>query len=526
MSDIAKIMTLDPGKLFHLLMDGITDYALFIVDGDGIVNHWSVSAEKIFGFAAKDIQGQSFSCLYPQEGRDRGQPKQELHMAASHGRFEDTGWRLRKDGSLFWANGVLCPLLDDDGALLGFSNITRDMTERKNAEEALRQKEQELFQSRKLEAIGRLAGGVAHDFNNLMAGIMGLSEELCNEFEPNDPKRLDLEEIVKAAGRATTLTRQLLALGRRQVISPQVIHINKVILDMENILSRLVGADLKLKVDVSVSQSLPVKMDPSQLEQILVNLVVNARDATSSGGLITVKTSHVIMEESATEIHDLPPGPYAVMSVEDNGSGMTPYVASKIFEPFFTTKETGKGTGLGLPTVYGIVKQNHGDIRVWSEVSKGTRIEILLPEADEISTEQPATGVTDSNEQHEDTAKATILLVEDEDIVRRTVGRSLRRLGYRVLDANNGQEAIRRYADYRGRVDLLLTDVVMPGMNGRELAQWARRQFPDIGILYMSGYSEDIIVHRGLAEPGMHVLEKTFTRDELAAKIQQVLHDQ
>ncbi len=411
----------------------------------------------------------------------------------------------------------------DDYILRSKINVFADLY-RKNlkilhTQEELRRKEEELYQARKLEAIGRLAGGVAHDFNNITAGILGLSEELRDLFEPGDRRREDLNEIIKATHRAFSLTRQLLVYARRQVISPEVLNLNGVVLDMQGMLGRLIGEDIKLKTSLEPKLG-SVNADRGYLEQVVTNLVLNARDAMPEGGSITITTDNTELatESPARQTLDLPPGPYVILTVSDTGCGMSKDVQEHMFEPFFTTKEKENGTGLGLATVYGIVKQNGGDITVQSQPGSGTSLNIYLPRvAQAVNRTSEVKNLADPGRGTE-----TILLVEDEYLVRRVVTSILRKNGYTVLDAGSGPEALAIFERYQAPIDLLITDVVMPEVNGRQLADMITARQPGLAVIYMSGYTKDIIARRGVLEPGITFIEKSDISN-VARSVRQVL---
>jgi PAS domain S-box-containing protein len=502
---------------FRLLLDGITDYASFLLDPGGAVSCWTNGAEKMFGYTSEEITGKHFAIFYPAGERDSYQPAKELQMAGVHGRFEDTSWRMRRDGSTFWAESVICPIREENGELHGFSQIIRDITERKKSEEALREKEEELAQARKMEAIGRLAGGVAHDFNNFVTGIIGLADDVRQTMDRGDTRRDDLEEIIKTAERARVLTRELLAFGRRQTSSPAVLHLNSVIEEKKKILSHWMGADIAFTTRLDPSAG-NVLIDPTQLDQILVNLIMNARDAMMKGGRVAIETQRIVLDGAKNP--GLRPGAYAALIITDTGCGMDQNVLTHLFEPFFTTKKVGKGTGLGLATVYGIIKQNHGDISVESELEKGSRFRVLLPEVN-----SPVKSKEAARPAPEPPARAseTVLVVEDEDVVRIVVRRALEKFGYRVLFASSGPAALEMAAKFTGRIHLLLTDVVMPEMNGRVLADRFSASHPEAAVLYMSAYSEDVIHQRGILEPGLAFIEKPFTKETLAIKVSEAL---
>jgi signal transduction histidine kinase len=391
-----------------------------------------------------------------------------------------------------------------------------ELAERKQVEQALLRAEEQLRQSQKMEAVGRLASGVAHDFNNLLTPIIGHSQFVLDELDPSDPVRKNLEEIRRAADRAASLTRQLLALSRKQVLQPKVVNINSVVSDMEEMLRRLVGEDLDVIVKMEPDLG-PIRADPSQLQQVIMNLVVNARDAMPRGGSLTISTANALFDGASPPPPGVVPGAYVELIISDTGCGMDSETQSKIFEPFFTTK--GHGTGLGLSTVYGIVKQNVGHIQVNSEPGRGSTFRVYLPRLSheaEIPDPDPAEPIPIRGAE-------TILLVEDEDGVRELARQILQLHGYIVLQAARADEALQISRAHDGRIDLLLTDVIMPQMNGRELAELLIRQRPDLRVVYMSGYAEDVIVHQGALDPSLILVEKPFTPSVLARTVREVL---
>jgi two-component system, cell cycle sensor histidine kinase and response regulator CckA len=380
--------------------------------------------------------------------------------------------------------------------------------------------EQQLIQSQKMEAVGRLAGGVAHDFNNLLTAISGYNELVLSQLPPGDPRRGHAEEIRRAADRAAGLTQQLLAYSRRQVLEPKVLDLNAVVSSMEKMLRRLIGEDVELAT-MQQPGLWPVRADPGQLEQVVLNLAVNARDAMPRGGRLQIATGNVAVDAaSALSGVALVPGDYAVLTVADNGLGMTPEVKARLFEPFFTTKEKGKGTGLGLSTVYGIVKQSGGYIWVDSEPGRGTAFRVYLPRchAEPDRLEPPPASPESTTAGSE-----TILLVEDEPEVRNLVEKLLAMQGYTVLVAASPSEALQLCEKERRRIDLLLTDVVMPDMSGRELARRLEPSRPEMRVLYMSGYTEDAIGRHGVLDPEIAFLQKPFSPDALARKVREGL---
>jgi PAS domain S-box-containing protein len=418
-----------------------------------------------------------------------------------------------KDGSTLWTETRVSFLRGADGRPVGILGVARDIAERKRLEKQLRQ-------AQELEAIGRLSGGVAHDFNNILTAITGYSSILLRNLDPDDPKRSDVDEIKQAADRAATLTQQLLAFSRKQVLQLQVLDLNSVVANTEKMLQRLIGEDIELAtmLDPNLGR---VKADPGRIEQVIMNLAVNARDAMPQGGKLTIESTNTVLDDAYALRHvDVKPGHYAMLAVSDTGVGMDEETRSHLFEPFFTTKEDGKGTGLGLPTVYGIVKQSNGHIWVYSELGRGTTFKIYLPQTDEAAepihlepvTSEPARG------------SETILLVEDDDVVRGLASRTLTENGYSVLEAANGEEATRVCQRRGGPIQLLLTDVVLPGgMSGRDIAERVAALRPETKVLYMSGYTDNAIVHHGVMEPGIAFIGKPFTPAALLHKLRRVL---
>ncbi|MCU1311711.1 MAG: multi-sensor hybrid histidine kinase [Candidatus Angelobacter sp.] len=420
-------------------------------------------------------------------------------------------WK-RKDGKPITVRLSGHAVKNPQGEVEGFEMITEDVTERRALEEQLRQ-------SQKMEAVGRLAGGVAHDFNNLLTVIKGYSELMLDELKEADPLRSEVEEIKKAADRAAGLTRQLLAFSRQQVLAPKVLDLNSVVGNMDKLLKRLLGEDISLYTVLEHGVG-RVKADPGQVEQVIMNLAVNARDAMPRGGKLTVETANVDLDESYAHEHmGSKPGRYVMLAVSDTGSGMTQQVRQRIFEPFFTTTELGKGTGLGLSTVYGIVKQSDGYIWVYSEVGLGTSFKVYLPRVDapaELGEHRPLSKAAYRGSE-------TVLLVEDEDGVRALVRQVLHKHGYTVLEARHGGEALLHCERHRGKIELLLTDVVLEQMSGTELSARLAPIRPDMKVLYISGYTDDAIVHHGVLNQGTHFLQKPFTTEALAKKIRHVL---
>jgi len=435
-----------------------------------------------------------------------------------HETFERT--YRRKDGTTLPVLVKDRVIRDKGGRIIGIRSTVEDITERRRSEEALRKSEEQLRQWQKVEAIGRLAGGIAHDFNNLLMTIKGCSEILLQECDAQDPRREEAEEIQKAAERATSLTRQLLAFGRRQILQPQVLDLNKVVTNMNKMLQRVIGEDIQL-LTVLEPKLRPVKVDPGQIEQVIMNLAVNARDAMPRGGRLTIETANVFLDEDYAQRHvSVKPGSYVMLAVSDNGCGMDQETQSHLFEPFFTTKEKGKGTGLGLSTVYGIVKQSGGNIWAYSELGRGTTFKIYLPMVTQAVKEKYA-----RTERRRISARGaeTILLVEDEKAVRMMIRKTLQSKGYTVLEAQHGREALDICEHYSRPIHLMVTDVVMPQMSGKELAEQLAPNRPEMKILYMSGYPDNSIVQHGVLEPGTEFLQKPFALNTLEAKVRELL---
>ncbi len=426
---------------------------------------------------------------------------------------------FRKDGSKIWLCENKRSVRDSNNVELYREGTLEDITERKRAEEALRQSEEQLRQSQKLEAVGQLAGGIAHDFNNLLTIISGYSDLALRNLDKDNPIRTNIEEIRRAGQRAATLTRQLLAFSRKQVLQPKVLRLNRIVADVEKMLRRLIGEDIDLLtlLEPSLGQ---IKADPGQIEQVIVNLVVNARDAMPQGGKLTVETANVYLDNNYARKHvAILPGHYVMLAVSDTGCGMSPETSARAFEPFFTTKDAGKGTGLGLSTVYGIVKQSGGNVWAYSEEGRGSTFKIYLPRVDEV-----VSGELDRDFPNElPQGRETILLAEDEDQVRRMTRKILEMNGYRVIEAGNGEEALLVYEEHKGRFDLVLTDAVMPLMSGRELAESLKFLDPNVKLLFMSGYTDDAIVRHGLLDDELAFLQKPFTPDALMRKVREVL---
>jgi signal transduction histidine kinase len=418
------------------------------------------------------------------------------------------------DGSWRWLEWRVFPSGDNIFA------AARNISDRILAEQQSEKLAQQLQQAMKMEAVGLLAGGVAHDFNNLLTGIGGYVDLIISDLNPGDPILSDLNEIKRATQSATTLTSQLLAFSRKQLIEPKVLNLNKLISNLQKMLQRLIGEDIELSTKMFENLT-SVRIDPGQFEQILVNLVVNARDAMPGGGKLTIETANINIDEDYCAVHPyVKTGRHVMLAVSDTGCGMSDEVKARLYEPFFTTKQKGRGTGLGLATTYGVVKQSGGSIEVYSEPGEGTTFKIYLPAIEgvlqQLEIEEPASPSVLKGEE-------TILLVEDEKIVRELAAKILKRLDYNILSASNGVEALEIAQNYHGVINLLITDVVMPGMNGRQLADRLIQVRPNIKVLFTSGYTENTIAHHGIIDENLSFIGKPYSSHDLAKKIRRLL---
>jgi len=490
-----------------------------IIEANGDLVYASPSAENVFGYQAADLIGKKLREFIHDDDRQQSLDAIDS-IREKPGETVSLDLRIRHRNQNWIHVESMATNLLHTPTVAGIVFNSRDVTERRKAKEALRDSEEKLRQSQKMEAVGQLAGGVAHDFNNILAVIIGYSDLVLRRLSPDDQRTIrQIEEIRKAGDRAKSLTRQLLAFSRKQVLQPEVLDLNSVVADVDKMLRRLIGEHIEVRAVLS-SELGAVKADPGQVEQVLLNLVVNARDAMPDGGNITIETANVELDANYANTHPLAkPGHYVMVAVSDTGCGIAPEIQARIFEPFYTTKEKGKGTGLGLSTVYGIVEQSGGNVWVYSEVGHGTTFKVYLPRVDEFVTEKEAV----AHGTQTLTGTETVLLVEDEEAVRHMAQEILRLNGYTVLDANNGAEAVKVSEQHQGVIDLMLTDVVMPQIGGRELAEKLALTRPEMHVLYMSGYTDDAIVHHGVLDGHTAFLEKPFTPYALALKIREVL---
>jgi PAS domain S-box-containing protein len=473
---------------------------------------WSDEIYRIFGLplGAKLTSRTFYDLLHP---ADVAAVRTAFDEAIRNGTNYAMDHRIiRPDGSERYVHEQ-AEILHERGIPVRMIGTIQDITDRRQLEERLRQ-------SQKMEAIGQLAGGVAHDFNNLLTGILGHCDLLLGRRRDNDPLRQEIEEIRRAGDRAASLTRQLLAFSRKQVLQPRVLDVRQLVANMSKMLRRLISEDIQL-VTVSCPDLWHVRADPGQMEQVILNLVLNARDAMPLGGTLTIGIANLELSQSAGEELGFGAGQYVELEVSDTGQGMDTATLSRIFEPFFTTKQHGKGTGLGLSTVYGIVKQSGGHVRVSSKPGEGTTLRVYLPRVEEDTDDTP----TEEEPADVVVLTGTVLLVEDEDVVRRLVRDILEHHGFRVLEARHAEEALHMAAAPGRTITLLLTDVILPQMSGRELADRLLATLPDLKVLYMSGYTDDAILEHGLVDRGRPFLQKPFTPDLLMRKIRDVLQD-
>lgn len=481
----------------------------FMKNRQGQYVFYNEAAQGLFHLDPDDFLGKTDHEAWPKEYADRF-VEHDLEVTHSKKLAENVEPIPHKHGVHHWLI-YRFPILDENDEVQFIGGVGIDITERRQLEDQLRQ-------SQKMEAVGRLAGGVAHDFNNLLTVISGYGHMILRDLPGEDPLHSCVEEVLKAASRATSLTNQLLAFSRRQVIQPKVLDLNALVANMDRMLRRVIGEHIELETVLSPGLG-SVRADAGQLEQVIINLAVNARDAMSEGGKLSIRTGNVEVARSSRLHADVRPGSYVRLTVADTGKGMDAEIMVHLFEPFYTSKETGKGTGLGLSTVYGIVKQSGGEVVVESKPGRGATFTIYLPRITEPALTAPSPGA----EPAVRSGTETILLVEDELGVRQLVCEMLQRLGYQILQASGGAEALRLFEQHQGSIDLLITDVIMPQMSGRELAQRLKVLQPSLKVLYISGYTDDMLAHHGVLESNVFLLQKPFAPDELAKKLREVL---
>ncbi|HSI00539.1 MAG TPA: PAS domain S-box protein, partial [Reyranella sp.] len=510
-------------RRYRRLVESVVDYAIFQLDLDGRIATWNAGAGRIKGYSGGEVIGRHFSMFYTPEDRAAGVPEQALATAGVEGRYAAEGWRVRKDGSQFWALVVIDVIYDESGQPAGFAKVTRDITERHEAQRVLRETQEQLMAAQKMEAIGQLSGGIAHDFNNLLMIVLGnieTAQRHARQLPANANLQRSLANAVRGAHRAAALTSRLLAFSRRQALDPKPIDVNKFIHASVEFLQRSLGETIEIEA-VGGAGIWTIEADPNHLESALVNLAINARDAMAGDGKLTIDAANLAADGDYVRMNpEVAEGPYVAICVTDTGSGMSKDVVGRAFEPFFTTKEAGQGTGLGLSQVYGFVKQSGGHVKIYSEVGQGTTVKLYFPRYtrrdDEAAEETP-------DPVAEGEAEETVLVVEDDADLRGYLSDMLRELNYRVIATPNAQAALHVLIDDQRRVDLLLTDVIMPGMNGRELGRRAEALRPSLRVLYMTGYSRNAVMHQGRLEEGVELIQKPVSQAQLASRIREIL---
>ena len=499
---------------FRLLVQGVTDYAIYLLDPNGRVTSWNAGAERIKGYTQEEILGRHFSRFYTEDDRQAGTPERALATVRSEGRFEHEGWRVRKDGTRFWAHVIIDAVRDEDGRLIGFAKITRDITERRQTQQALDQAREALFQSQKLDAIGQLTGGVAHDFNNLLMVVLG-SLEMVRKRLPDDPKILALiDNAMEGARRGATLTQRMLAFARKQELSLEAVDLAALVEGMRGMMERSIGPSIR--IETSLPKGLPQLIaDPNQLETILLNLVLNARDAMPDGGTIRIEAE---AETLASAKAGLPPGGYVRLSIADTGHGMDEETLARATEPFYTTKGVGKGTGLGLSMAHGLIGQSGGRLSLRSRPGEGTVIEMLLPQAS-ANDDHQAPRAASLESPTFPAQPLAILAVDDDSLVLMNTVAMLEELGHRVIPALSARDAL-ILLDHE-TVQLVITDYAMPDITGLQLADTLRTRHPELPVILATGYAELALD----SSPQLPRLAKPFGQNDIAAAIRQATRD-
>lgn len=500
-------------RRFQMLVKGVTDYAIYMLDPDGLVVSWNAGAERIKGYSAEEIIGSHFGRFYCEEDRAVGRPARALQIARSTGSYEEEGSRVRKDGSKLLAHVVIDPVYDEARQLIGYAKVTRDVTEKK-------QLERQLLQSQKMEAVGQLTGGIAHDFNNILSVIIGNLDTLLENHEQAEAVKNAASAALDAALGGAQLIHHLLAFSRNQTLQPRPMEVSKILADAEPLVRSSIGE--RIEFEISSSDDIwPVLADPGQLESVILNLAINARDAMPDGGRLRVRCSNVSLDEDKARQEDLTLADYVCITVSDTGTGIPPELLDRVFEPFYTTKETGKGSGLGLSMVYGFARQSGGTAKVYSEPSYGTEVRVYLPRAIGEGASASSTAVDTSPLK----GKECVLVVEDREDVRKIAVSALRSLGYDVVEVDGGEAAI-EVMDQGAKFDLLFTDVVMPKMNGMDLAWAVRRRRPDVPIILTSGFSDPDLLSSDLVSIGATLIAKPYRKADLARHVRMALDRQ
>jgi len=496
---------LDAERLFKLLVQSVTDYAIFMLDPEGHVASWNAGAERIKGYKPEEIVGAHFSRFYTPEDRDAGVPGQALETARDTGRWEAEGWRVRNDGTRFWANVVIDAIRDEEGKLIGFAKVTRDMTEKREAQLRLQESREQLFRSQKMEALGQLTGGLAHDFNNLLTAILGACDLALRNL--NDEERLKrmLDGVRTSAQRGASITKQLLAFARAQPLEIETIDLRAFLSDLTTLMRPSVRSNIDLIVEMS-DHVWNVEADPGALELALLNLGFNARDAMKDGGKLKISATNELLKGKPEGLR----GEHVALRVSDTGEGMSPDVMERVFEPFFTTKNYGEGTGLGLSQVFGFAKQIGGAVTVQSEAGQGSVFTLYLPVS--------RGAITGDARIDGDKALGRVLIVEDDILVAEFAAGMLNELGFEAIITHSAKEALERLSGEQ-RPTLVFTDIVMPGgISGLELAHKVRDRFPELPVLLTTGYSEHVADSHGFP-----VLQKPYEMDALARALGKIL---
>jgi PAS domain S-box-containing protein len=498
---------------FRMLVQGVTDYAIYRLDLEGRVTNWNAGAQYIKGYKPDDIIGEHFSRFYTEEDRQAGEPARALATAAAEGRFEKEGWRVRRDGTRFWAHVVIDPIHDDTGEMVGFAKITRDITERKEAQEALEEARLALFQTQKMQAIGRLTGGIAHDFNNLLTAVLGSLDLLRRRLPPDPKAEALLDNAVQGARRGAALTQRMLAFARKQDLRLEAVDLRALVEDMSALLRGSLGPAVELATRLP-SRLPPVLTDANQLETALLNLAVNARDAMGEGGRLTIEAAPVAL--GARNDIGLPAGEYVSLAVIDTGAGMDDETLARATEPFFTTKGVGKGTGLGLSMVHGLAEQSGGRLRLTSRPGEGARAELWLPRSNAATWTQPRRAAVVNGSAEEVGPPLVVLAVDDDDLVLENTAAMLEDLGHTAVVAGSGREALEVLEERA--IQVVITDQAMPGMTGLQLAREIKARRPDLPVALATGYAElPPDVERDILR-----LAKPYTQAELARLVRRL----
>ena len=501
----AQEAVLDAERRFRILVQGVTDYSIFMLDPDGRVTNWNAGAQRIKGYAPEEIVGEHFSRFYTPEDLEMGTPKRALETARETGRYEAEGWRVRKDGTRFWASVVLDAIKDEDGKLIGFAKITRDMTEKRETQLRLEESREQLFRSQKMEALGQLTGGLAHDFNNLLTAILGAADLATRNLDDREKLRRMLDGIRNSAQRGASLTKQLLAFARAQPLEIKQIELTNFLPDVSTLVRPSLRTDIELITEFS-DQIWPVDADAGALELAILNLAFNARDAMLDGGCLKISAQNVVLNGDPEGLK----GEHVVLRVSDTGTGMSPEIQERVFEPFFTTKGYGEGTGLGLSQVFGFAKQIGGAVSLESKVGEGSTFCLYLPASrGATSAESRMNGAN---------SLGRVLIVEDDTLVAELAAGLLAELGFEAVVAHSAKEALDRLSSGE-KPKLVFTDIVMPGgISGIELARKVRDRFPELPILLTTGYSEKVGSTRGFP-----VLQKPYEMESLAGALGKLL---